>query len=143
MLQPSNTLPNPKFFFGYHVQIWKSTSTFFAGTCQSPDHDVIGEKFLLTKPIKFGLNRKRMLYWSLFSLKPMTDFFLFISYWHSKNMPRDHGIKDEFVYLAKPIVLFTIRKRISCWSILALEPKLIFVRFWNIELQRMSHVTLM
>ena len=94
----------------------------------------MGEKSLLMKPIKFDLNRKRILYWSLFALKPIDGFCPFISHWRSKNTSRDHGIKDEFVYLAKPIVLCTIRKRILCWSILALEPKAnsrTFLSYWT------------
>ena len=37
------------------------------------DHDVMGEKNLLTKPIKFGVNGKRIFCWSIFALEPITD----------------------------------------------------------------------
>ena len=81
----------------------------------------MGEKFLLPKPIKFGLNRKRILCWSVFAIEPIAGFCPFMGYLPSKNVSRDHDIEDEFVSLGKPIVLCTIRKRILCWSILALE----------------------
>ena len=45
-----------------HWQIWKSLCIFFADTCFSSDHDIIGGNVLLTKPIKFGVNGKRMLW---------------------------------------------------------------------------------
>ena len=76
----------------------------------------MGEKSLLTKPIKFGLNRKRILCWSVFAVEPIAV------YWLSKNVSHDHGIKDEFVSLAKLIGLCPFRKRMLCWSILAEEP---------------------
>ena len=53
---------------------WKSSCTFFAGTCWSHDHVVIGEKYLVTKPINFGVNGKRILYWSIFAVEPTADF---------------------------------------------------------------------
>ena len=64
MLSPSNTLPNPIFYFwksGNHVQIWKSPCIFFTGTCYSRDHEIMGEKNLLTKSIKFGVNGKNFI----------------------------------------------------------------------------------
>ena len=112
------------FIFGYCSRacpVWKPPCTFFAGTCQSHNHDVMGEKYLLTKPIKFDLNGKRILCSSIFAIEPISGFCPFMGYWPSKNASRYHVIKDEFVSLAKPIVLSTIRKRILCWSILALD----------------------
>ena len=80
----------------------------------------MGEKNLLTKPIKFGVNGKRILCWSIFALEPATDICPFLGYWPSKNASRDHSLQGEFVSLAKPIVLCTIRKRTLCWSLFAI-----------------------
>ena len=91
----------------------------------------MGEKYLLTKPIKFGVNEKRILCWSIFAIKPIADFCLFWGYWPSKNAPGGHGIKGEFVSLAKPIILCTIGKRILCWSIFATELLADFCPFWD------------
>ena len=90
----------------------------------------MGEKFLLPKPIKFGLNRKRILCWSVFAIEPIAGFCLFMGYWPSKNASRDHGMKDEFFSLAKPNVLCTIRKKILCWSTLAIESIADICPFW-------------
>ena len=76
---------------------------------------------MLTKPINFGVNGKKILCWSLFAIKPIADFCSILGYWPSKNASRDYNA-GEFVSLAKPIVLYTIRKRILCWWIFALEP---------------------
>ena len=103
----------------------------------------MGEKYLLTKPIKFGADGKRILCWSIFAIEPIAGFCPFMGYWPSKNMSRDHCIKDKFASLAKPIVLCTIRKRILCWSILALKPIANFCLFLVIELERMGHVIMM
>ena len=82
----------------------------------------MGEKNLLTKPIKFGVNGKRILCWSIFALEPATDICPFLSYWPSKNASRYHGLQGEFVSLAKPIVFGTSGKGMLCWSIIAVEP---------------------
>ena len=52
-----------------------------------------------------------------------------MGYWPLKNASRDHGIKDEFVFLAKPIVLCTIGKRILRWSKFAVESIADFCHF--------------
>ena len=64
MLNQSNTLPNPKFCFGYCYREspdLKITVYILAGTYYYCDHDVIGVKVLLTNPIKFGVSGKRIL----------------------------------------------------------------------------------
>ena len=134
MLQPSNTLPNLKFCFWICSRACpdlKISMYIFWWYLLATWSWVMGEKFLFTKPIEFSLNRKIILCWWLFALKPIAGFCPFISYWPSKNASRDHGIKDVFVYLAKPIALGTIRKRILCWPILALEPIANFSTFLN------------
>ena len=78
---------------------------------------------MLTKPINFGVNRKRILCWSIFAIEPLADFCPFLAYWPSKNASHDHGIKGGFVSLVKPIALCTIRNRILYWSIFSIEPK--------------------
>ena len=75
------------------------------------NHDVMGETFLLTKPIKLGVNGKRILCRSIFAIKLIADFCSFLGYRPSKNASRGHGIKGEPVSLAKPVVLCTTRKR--------------------------------
>ena len=45
-----------------------------------------------------------------------------MGYWPSKNASGDSNVIGEFVSLAKPIVLCTIRNRILCLWIFALEP---------------------
>ena len=105
-----------------HVLMWKSWCTFFAGTCQSSDDDVIGWEFLLTKPINFGVNGKNISCWSKFAIKSIADFCLILGYWPSKNASSDHGINDGFVSLAKPTTLCTTGKIILCWPIFAKEP---------------------
>ena len=122
------------------VQSWKSPCTFFDGNFQSRDHDVMFKKCLLAKPIKFGLNGKRILCWLIFVIEHIADFCQFMGYWPAKNVSLDHCMNDEFVSPAKPIVLCTIRKRISCWWILALKPIANFYPFLDIELERMGHV---
>ena len=104
-----------------HDQIWKSLCTFFAGTNYSRDHDVMSEKDSLSKPIKFGIDGKRMSCLSIFAIEPIADFCPFMDYWRSKNVSRDPSIKCEFVSLPKPILLCTNRERILCWSIFAME----------------------
>ena len=112
------------FIFGYcsrTCQIWKSPCTFFASIWWSCDHDVMGENFLLTKSINFGVNEKIILCWSTFAIEPIADFCPFWGYWPSKNGSRDHdvqGIKGEFVSLAKPIVFGTTGRIILCSSII-------------------------
>ena len=103
----------------------------------------MGENFLLTKLIKFDLYRKRILRWSILAIEPIAGFCLFMGYWSSKNASRDHGKKDEFVSLARPIVLCTFRKRILCWSILTLEPIAHFCPFLGYWTSKNSHVTMM
>ena len=44
------------------------------------DHDVMGEKNLFTKPIKFGVNGKRIFCWSIFALEPITDTCPYLGY---------------------------------------------------------------
>ena len=62
MLQPSNTLPNPNFFFGYRESPDLKIAVYIlAGTYYYCDHDVIGVKFLLANPIKSGVSGKRSL----------------------------------------------------------------------------------
>ena len=64
----------------------------------------MGENFLLTKPINFGINGKNL---TLINISDRTyNWFLsvFFGYWPSKNASRDHGIEGEFVSLPKPIV---------------------------------------
>ena len=91
----------------------------------------MGEKFLLTKPVKFGVCGKGILCWSIFAIKPIADFCLLLGYWPSKNASRGHGMRDEFVSLAKPIVLCTTGKRILCWSIFAIESTADICPFWG------------
>ena len=79
-----------------------------------------GWKNLLTKPLKFGVNGKRIFCWAIFALEPITDTCPYLGYWPSKNAPRYHILKSEFVSLAKPIVLCTIRKSTLCWSLFAI-----------------------
>ena len=57
-----------------------------------------------------------MLYWSILAIK-----LLLLGYWPSKKASRGHGIKGEIISLAKPIVLCTTGKIISCWTIFAVE----------------------
>ena len=93
----------------------------------------MGEKYLLTKPIKFGVNEKRILCWSIFATELLADFCPFWDYWPSKNWPRDHDVKGEFASLAKPIVFGTTEKRILCSSIIAVESIAdfsLFVGYW-------------
>ena len=96
-----------------------------------PASHVLSENVLLTKPIKFGVSWKRILCWSVFAIKPIADFCLFLDYWPSKNASRGHRIKGKFVYLAKPILLCSIGKIILCWSIFAIESIADFCRFWG------------
>ena len=90
----------------------------------------MGETFLLTKPIKFGVWGKGISYWSVFAIKPIAYFCLFLGYWPLKNTSRDHGIKGDFVSFAKPIVLSTIGKKILCWSTFAIESIADICPFW-------------
>ena len=125
-----------------HVHIWKLLCTFFAITCSSRDHDVMGEKNLLTKPIKFGVNGKRILCWSIFALEPITGTCQYLGYWPSKNASRDHGLQGEFVSLAKRIVLCTIRNITLCWSLFAIASIADFCIFWSYWLSRNGSVSL-
>ena len=77
---------------------------------------------MLTKPINLGVNGKKILCWSIFAVEPIAYFCPILVYWPSKNASCDYNVIGEFVSLAKPIVLCTIRKRILCWWIFALEP---------------------
>ena len=104
-----------------YVQIWKSPCTYFAGTCQSRDHDVMDEKYFFLKPTKFGVNEKINLCWSILTIEPIAGFCPFVGYWPWKNASRDYGIKCEFVSLAIRIVLSTIRNKMLCWSAFALR----------------------
>ena len=76
---------------------------------------------MLTKPTKIGFNGKIILCWSIFYIELVANICLFLGYWRSKNVSRNHSKKGEFVSLRKPIVLCTIGKKILCWSIFALE----------------------
>ena len=71
----------------------------------------MGEKCLLTKPIKFGVNKKRISFRSIFVIEPVANFCPFLGYWPSKNASRHRRIKGEFVSLTKPIILYTIGKK--------------------------------
>ena len=110
---------NPKtftlnFIFGYCSRACaglKTTVYIFCWFLLSRNHDAIGEKFLLTKPIKLGVNGKRSLCRSILAIKLIADFCSFLGYGLSKNASRGHSIKGEFISLAKPIVLCTTRKR--------------------------------
>ena len=53
-----------------------------------------------------------------------------------KNASRGHGIKGEFVSLAKSMVLCNIGKRILCWSIFAIESVADFFPFWGYWLSK-------
>ena len=104
---------NLNVIFEYFSRAWsdlKSLCTFFAAACHSRVHDVIGEKFLLTKPIKFGIIGRRILYWLVFAIKPVADFCLFLGYWSSKSLSRDHGIKAE-LYLTQSLLYFVPLER--------------------------------
>ena len=114
-----------------HVQISKLPWKFFASICSSRDHDVMGETFLLIKPIKFDVNGKRILCWSVFAIEPIPDFCLFSGYWSSKNSSRDRGRKGEFISLAIAIVLCTTGKTTLYWSIFAIESMADFYPFWG------------
>ena len=92
------------------------TLNFFFGYCSTACLD------LLTNPIKFGVNRKRVLCWSILAIEPMAGFCLFMGYLPSKNSSHGHGTKVYFVSLQKPIALCTIRKIILSWLIFALKP---------------------
>ena len=61
----------------------------------------MSEKVLLTEPTKSGLNRKKILCWSVFAIEPIAVFCLFMGYWPSNNASHGYG---EFASLAKPIV---------------------------------------
>ena len=69
---------------------------------------VPASEILITKPIKFGVNGKRNLCRSIFVAALEAGFCPVLDYLTSKDAPRDHGIKGEFVSLRKPIVLCTI-----------------------------------
>ena len=109
------------FIFDYCSRACPDLKNTVYSFCCSRDHDVMGEEYLLTKPIKFDLNGKRILCWSIFGIESIAGFGPFMGYWPPKNALRYHGIKDEFVSLAKSIVLSTIGKIILRWSILALK----------------------
>ena len=91
----------------------------------------MGEKFLLTKPIKFGVSWKKSLCWSIFAIRSIADFWPFLSYWPSKNAWCGHGIKGKFVSLSKPIILCSIGKITLCWSIFEIESIADFYPFWR------------
>ena len=50
----------------------------------------------------------------MFAIQPIADFCPILGYWPSKTASREYNVMGEFVSLAKPIVLCTIGKRISC-----------------------------
>ena len=77
---------------------------------------------MLAKPIIFGGNGKNILCWSIFAIEPKTKFCPILGYWPSKNASGDYNVMGEFVSLVKLILLCTTRKRIWCWSLLAIEP---------------------
>ena len=86
---------------------------------------------MLTKPINFGVNGKKVSCWSIFSVEPVADFCPTLGYWPSKNASRDYNEIGEFVSFVKPIVLCTIGKRILRWSIFAFEPIANFCPFFG------------
>ena len=65
----------------------------------------------------------------MFAIEPIADFCPILGYWPSKTASREYNVMGEFVSLAKPIVLCTIGKRISCWSIFEIELKADFCPF--------------
>ena len=67
---------------------------------------------MLTKPINFGVNGKKILCWSV-AIEPIADFCSFLGYWPSKSGSRHHDVKGEFVSLAKSMVFGTVGKIIS------------------------------
>ena len=76
---------------------------------------------MLTKPITFSVNGKRISCRSMFTLEPISNFCLILGYWSSKNASGDYNVIRDFVSLTKPMVLLTFGKRILCWSKFALE----------------------
>ena len=64
-------------YFSRACPYMRITVYIFSGTCYSCDHDVIGEQFFLTKPIKFDVSGRRILYWSVFFIEPIVDFVCF------------------------------------------------------------------
>ena len=70
----------------------------------------MSEKDSLSKPIKFGIDGKRMLCWSIFAIEPIADFCPFMDYWHSKNVSRDLSIKCEFASLPNPFFYVQIER---------------------------------
>ena len=83
---------------------------------ESHDHDVEGKFVSLAKPIVFGTTGKGILCWSIIAIELIADFSLFLGYWSSKNGPRDHNVKCEFVFLGKTIVFGTAGKNVLCRS---------------------------
>ena len=107
------------FIFGYCSRAFSDLKTIVYILCW---YCVRDKKVLITKHIKFGVNRKINLCWSIFDAALIAAFCPFLDYWTTKDAPRDHGIRGEFVSLRKPIVLCTIEKKILCWSMFAIEP---------------------
>ena len=91
----------------------------------------MGQKYLLLKSIKYGVNGKRTLRWSIFAMELIGVYCPFMDYRPSKNVSRDHGIKCEIVSLAKTIILCTIRKTILWSSIFAVEFRADFCSIWG------------
>ena len=91
----------------------------------------MGKIFLLTKPIKFGVNWKKILCWSIFAIEPLANFCPFLGYWHSENASLDRGIKSEFISLIKPILLCSMGERILCWSLFTIESIAVFCPYWG------------
>ena len=102
----------------------------------------MGEELVTTKLIKFSVSGKRILCWSIFAIEPIADFCPFLGYWPSKNWPRDHVVVGEFVSLAKTITFGNTGKRVSCWSIIAIEAIFDFSLFlgeWPLKIGSRDH----
>ena len=110
----------------------------FAGTYYSLDHEVIEEIFLLTKPIKFGVNGKKNLYWSVFAIEPIADFCPFLGYW--QNGSQEHSAKGKSGSLTKPIALCTIEKRTRIYiSLRSIVDFCLFLRYWPSKNRSRDH----
>ena len=88
----------------------------------SRDHGIKGDFVSFAKPIALCTIGKKILCWSTFAIESIADICPFWCYWSSKNWPRDHDVKGDFVSLVKYIVFGTTGKSILCWSIIAVEP---------------------
>ena len=126
-----------------YVQIWKSQCTFLLVSVSHVTMTSWVKIFCSQNLLNLISIAKIILCWSIFGIEPSFGFCLFVGYWPSKNVSRDHDIEDEFVSLAWPIVLRTFRNRILCWSILKLEPIAHFCSFLGYWTSKNSHLTIM